>query len=521
MRHHRFVEDSVSVLNSRYGHVVTVALLALGCLIESPRPADGRALRHRHRQIEQKSDEKTEVKKPPSGPIFAVVSLADQHVSFYDANGLWTRGQVATGVPGHPTPTGVFTILEKERWHRSNIYSGAPMPFMQRVTWTGVALHAGVVPGGVPASHGCIRMHPDFAKQMFSLTKEGQRVIIAPQDIAPVDIVHAHLPVPKLQLPSFEVSSAGQSDIKPVALDAQAAPSKEGSAGAVNPGDFAKAMKAGAAAKASATAQAKKAALALIDGKQAEVRTAGRELERAEGASQRAKEELDDAARRAEKAQEDEAAKASERKSAAEAKAASANKALDEARDSKAAKDRDLLALQESIHGADRAQEEAAALSKEAERRMEPISIFISRKTGRLYVRQATKHLFETPIAIRDPDRPIGTHLFIATKAGEDGASLRWVSLTPPAAVEYKVRPHSSRRGRKFEPEEEAAPAAAFPESASGALDRIEIPEEAAQRIAGLLWTGATLIVSDVAMSGEGRFAMDFMILGRTRVREE
>src|SRR5262249_19037834 len=139
---------------------------------------------------------------------------------------------------------------------------------------------------------------------------------------------------------------------------------------------------------------------------------------------------------------------------------------------------------------------------------------FISRKTGRLYVRQATAHLFETPIAIRDPSRSIGTHLFIATRPGEDGASLRWVSLTPPAAVEYKVRPHSSRRGRKFEPEEDAAPAPAFPESASGALDRIEIPEETAQRIAGLLWTGATLIISDVGMSGEGRFAMDFMILG-------
>jgi hypothetical protein len=327
--------------------------------------------------------------------------------------------------------------------------------------------------------------------------------------------------VPKLQVPAFETVSVSRSGVEPVALAAQPAPSRTEPGQPVNPGEFAKAMKAASAAKAAAAAQAKKAALALIEGKQGDVRAAGRELERAESAARRAKDELEDAVRRAEKAQGDEAVKAGERKAEAEAKSAAASKALDEARDAKAAKDRDLLASQEAIRDADRAQEEAAAQSKEAIRRMEPISIFISRKTGILYVRQATVHLFETPVAIRDPGRPIGTHLFIATRPGEDGASLRWVSLTPPAAVEYKVRPHSSRRGRKFEPEEDVAPAPAFPESAAAALDRIEIPEEARERLAALLWTGATLIISDVGMSGEGKFAMDFMILGRTRIREE
>jgi hypothetical protein len=517
MRHHRLVR----VFRPRFGRTATIALLVFACLIESPGQTGARPHRYRHRHAEQKSEEKAEAKKLPAGPLFAVVSLADQHVSFYDANGLWARGQVATGVPGHPTPTGVFTILEKERWHRSNIYSGAPMPFMQRVTWTGVALHEGVVPGGRPASHGCIRMHPDFARQMFSLTKEGQRVIIAPQDVAPVDIMHTHLPMPKLQAPSFETASASHSGVEAVALAAQPAPANTGSAQPIDPGEFAKAMKAAAAVKATAAAQAKRAALTLIDGKQAEARAAGRELERAEAAAQRAKDELEDASRKAEKAEGDEAIKAGERKAAAEAKFAAATKALDEPRAAKAAKDQDLLALQQSILSADRAQAEAAAQSKEAERRMQPVSLFISRKTGILYVRQATVHLFETPIAIRDSGRPIGTHLFIATRPGEDGASLRWVSLTPPAAVEYKRRPRSSRRGRHFEPEEDIAPAPAFPESAAGALERIEIPEEARERIAGLLWTGATLIISDVGMSGEGKFAMDFMILGRTRIREE
>jgi hypothetical protein len=521
MRHHRFAKDSVRVLNARYGHAVTAALLALGCLIESSSLAEGRPARHRNRHTEQKSEEKSEAKKPPAGPLYAVVSLADQHVSFYDASGLYARGQVATGVPGHPTPTGVFSILEKERWHRSNIYSGAPMPFMQRVTWTGVALHAGVVPGGRPASHGCIRMHPDFAKQMFSLTKEGQRVIIAPQDVTPADIVNAHLPVPKLEAPSFEAANPGQTSVKPVALGTQATGKME-SGQALNPGEFAKAMKATAAAKAAGAAQAKKAAFAVLSAKLAEARAAGRELDHAEDSVRRAKEELEDANRKAEKAQGDEAAqKAAEKKAAAEAKLAEAEKALGDARDAKADKDRDAHAVQTAILDADIAEGQAAALAKEAARRMEPISIFISRKTSRLYVRQATVHLFETPVTIRDPGRPIGTHLFVATKPSEDGTSLRWVSLTPPAAVEYKVRPHSSRRGRKFEPEEDIAPAPAFPESATAALDRIEIPEEARERIGGLLWTGATLIIADVGMSGEGRFAMDFQILGRTRIRDE
>ncbi len=146
--------------------------------------------------------------------------------------------------------------------------------------------------------------------------------------------------------------------------------------------------------------------------------------------------------------------------------------------------------------------------------------MFISRKTGRLYVRQATEHLFDFPVAIRDPERPLGTHLFIATRQGDDGASLRWVSLTPPAAIEITIRRHSSRRGRKLFPlEEEAAPAQSYPETASGALDRIEIPEEARNRISELLWTGSTLIISDVGMSGEGRYPMDFMILEETRIR--
>jgi len=120
-----------------------------------------RAPERRPVERSQPAEPKAADGKKPAGLLYAVVSLADQHVSFYDANGLWERSVISTGVAGHPTPPGIFTILEKERWHRSNIYSGAPMPYMQRLAWTGVAMHERVVTGR-PASHGCIRLPGDL-----------------------------------------------------------------------------------------------------------------------------------------------------------------------------------------------------------------------------------------------------------------------------------------------------------------------------------------------------------------------
>ena len=463
--------------------------------------------------------------KKPAGPLYAVVSIADQHVSFYDATGLWARSVVSTGVNGHPTPTGIFSILEKERWHRSNIYSGAPMPYMQRLAWTGVAMHEGVVTGR-PASHGCIRLPGAFAKRLFSATSVGQRVVISHEDVSPADIVHAHLPVPKLlaapEIPADQMAAkkAGNA-VETVALETQESPVKEAS-GLLNPAEFAKALKTAAAAKSAAAVQAKKAAIALTASKSEEARQAARELYAAEDNLRRSKAEFEDADRSLPKAQGDEAVKkATERKSAAEAKLAEAETRVREARDAKSAKDQDVVSAQKAVRDADAEAEAAAASAKDAIVRVEPISIFISRKTKHLYVRQATQHLFDMPITIRDPERPLGSHLFIATRPGEDGASLRWVSLTPPAAFEVNLRRHSSRRGRNVEPEEDAGPAKPFPETASAALDRVEIPPEAAQRIAERLWAGATIIISDVGMSGEGRYPMDFMILGRTVVRED
>src|SRR3954470_14636962 len=154
-----------------------------------------------HHNLEKVS--KTTAKEPakPQGPLILAVSVNKQQVKVYDANGLFTQAPVSTGMKDHATPMGVFSVIQKQKYHRSNIYSGAPMPFMQRVTWSGIALHAGVLPG-YPASHGCIRMPPSFAVKMYGLTRMGVRVVITPGEVAPSSFTHPLLAAFKTPAPT-------------------------------------------------------------------------------------------------------------------------------------------------------------------------------------------------------------------------------------------------------------------------------------------------------------------------------
>ena len=143
------------------------------------------------------SDETAEARKPepakqPSGPILLAISIGSQRVTVYDDGTPVAVSPVSTGMAGHLTPTGVFSVIQKQRWHRSNLYSNAPMPYMQRITWSGVALHAGVVPGH-PASHGCIRLPERFAVRLWGMTKVGARVVITRGEAAPYEITHPRL----------------------------------------------------------------------------------------------------------------------------------------------------------------------------------------------------------------------------------------------------------------------------------------------------------------------------------------
>ena len=125
-----------------------------------------------------------------------MISTNKQHVSVYGSDGLYEVSPVSTGPPDHPTPHGIFSIIGKERFHRSNLYDDAPMPFMQRITWSGVAMHEGVLPG-YAASHGCVRLPHEFARRLYGYTDGNERVIISHQDIVPASISHPRLFEPK------------------------------------------------------------------------------------------------------------------------------------------------------------------------------------------------------------------------------------------------------------------------------------------------------------------------------------
>src|SRR5689334_10926590 len=141
----------------------------------------------------QKAPADTGIADLDSGePLFLVVSTGAQKVDVYRGTTLVTTSQVSTGMPAHPTFLGAFSILEKQRWHHSNIYSGAPMPWMNRITWSGTALHAGVVPG-YPASHGCIRLPYSFAPKLYDITSVGDNVVISRDRPAPALIEHPNL----------------------------------------------------------------------------------------------------------------------------------------------------------------------------------------------------------------------------------------------------------------------------------------------------------------------------------------
>ena len=133
------------------------------------------------------------------GPVEVVISLADQRALVYRAGRLIGASTISSGREGHESPIGRFQILEKRRHHRSNRYNSAPMPFMQRLNWYGVALHAGQIPG-YPASHGCIRLPAGFAQRLFATTDVGSLVFVTEEPFASpaaaLELARAHADAP-------------------------------------------------------------------------------------------------------------------------------------------------------------------------------------------------------------------------------------------------------------------------------------------------------------------------------------
>lgn len=133
--------------------------------------------------------------RAPSGPVVIIVSIPEQRAYVYRNGVRIGASTVSTGKPGHETPTGVFSVLEKDQKHVSSTYQGAAMPYMERLTWDGIALHAGKLPG-YPASHGCVRLPLEFSRMLYSVTHSGTHVVIADAHSAPAEIVHPGIAAP-------------------------------------------------------------------------------------------------------------------------------------------------------------------------------------------------------------------------------------------------------------------------------------------------------------------------------------
>jgi hypothetical protein len=355
----------------------------------------------------------------PKGPLQIVVSIDSQRVTLFSNGVPVAHGPVSTGVPDHPTPMGVFSIIEKDRYHHSNIYSNAPMPYMQRITWSGVALHEGVLPG-YPASHGCIRMSSDFAKKLWPITNLGVRVVVARHEVTPVDFEHPKLfaPKPKPAEPQVATNaiSDGQSAARPIVLS------------------------------------------------QATTTDANSDVTR----------DTPDAA--------DDIVKP-------------------------APADDPPKPIVPRLRAAD-----------QPLKRSGQVAVFVSRKEMKIFVRQGMVPLFDMPIAIAEPDQPLGTHVFTALGMSEDGSRMRWNLMTVATDPWAAAEPWDSRT-RLREPRSKDAPRPTTrlkpPSTAAEALNRIQMPKEAVDRIAELLIPGSSLVVSDEGLGREtGRYT-EFIVLTR------
>ena len=430
---------------------------------------------------------KPKLPAPTGAPVLAVVALKQQRITIYGADGKLMQAPVSTGQRGYETPAGVFSILEKQREHYSNLYDDASMPFMQRLTWSGIALHAGALPGH-PASHGCIRMPHSFAGQLFDVTRTGLRVVVAPADISPIEISH-----PRLFRPGQIVSEPRLASIMPRSGADQdatgAAPTDAVSVRTWRAIATENAVKAEAAVKTATEAKMNAAKLSserrmaekTLRSAEMRLKTAERSLEwaRSEGLTERA--EKDNA-----KALE----LLAESHRRLEAAKAEAQLKIDAEEAGRAAAD--------TANAAVVTAQEAAKL---AQKKLAPVTVFISRKTQRLYVRQAFQAILDAPVTIRDPDKSIGTTIFTAAHYVNDSTDLRWTALSMS-----KPGPAPSRTKR--------AEAVTDAQAAKAVLERISMPVDLVEQINEVASPGASLIISDEAMHPrETGNATDFIVV--------
>jgi hypothetical protein len=450
-----------------------------------------------------------------AGPVLALVSLSKQRIWVYGSEGLISESAVSTGKAGHRTPTGVFSILQKNKFHRSNLYWNAPMPYMQRITWSGVTFHAGIVPG-YPASHGCIRLPHRFAVALWGMTRIGTRVVVVPDDVSVITNVRSQLPAPRLTIVSVEDNGQNKNTLGGTSANLLKIADAPASPRTLNPLERAKLIRQ--VASADKVAKAKAAAIAHETSamKAAAAKSAAATLRASESAFAIASARRDAAAGAMHKSTTPESSERAKRAFAiAEARFAEAQKANEDARAREAMETAEATAAARAEFDAEEASREAAAKLKVAERSTEPISILVSKKTGRVYIRQSWAPIYEAPVVFKDVELPVGTHLYLAVAAEGNGEALRWLSVSLPFRAPAHQREGARRHSREPLASGRASPSQFLQKTAANPLERFELSEEAKEFIAERLWAGASLIVSDEGLSNETGTYTDFIVLTR------
>jgi hypothetical protein len=480
-------------------------------------------------------------------PLIAVVSIGQQRVAIYDRGGLVDQSPISSGRRGFETPQGVFSIIEKKEEHYSNLYDDAAMPFMQRLTWSGVAFHAGQLPG-YPASHGCIRLPARFAERFFRMSRLNMRVIVVPGAAAPVPIRHPSLfqpaaatvdpEAPPLQLEAGttqrDLQMAGRAGgpslgeapmmlgLRPAEglVLAPSPPERQPQPVMLTPMQHALARKQTLALKAAAAARARDASRLVHRARLSDLVRVERAIGTGERTVRLAGQRLAAAGRQIAQAR---TAEQMERANIAYLRIVeeteTARWQLEERRRERQRLREEAQAAADAAVAAEREWKGAAAAARAADRLFEPVSVFVSRQTSKVYIRQGRHPVAEMPVTILERDKPIGTFVFTATGARDGGREVEWtaVVVAEPAGTAVASEAGGGRQGARSS--SEPTPATAVPLSAVEALERITLPAEALTRIAPYVHPGSSLIVSDLGPSVETGPGTDFVVL--TKGEEE
>jgi len=534
------------VLHTRYRRALAGSASALAVIVAITLAVPASA-KVRHPEAKEAERISKEPFGPlPKGPMQIFISINQQKLHLYADGQQVAETLVATGVPQLPTPTGVFSVIQKQRFHRSNIYSGAPMPFMQRITWSGVAIHEGENIGH-PASHGCIRMPHDFAVKLFGVTKVGVRVIIAREELKPAAFADPHLFVHKaMPQPQPAAATAPVTADPPAALAAADPPAANAAAPPPEPTKVVKISAMDAATPPKPEATATDPVPVAPDAAETETnKTATDNVETKTAQSDDAKAPETSALPKPEVAAADPPA-APEATKAGDGKVAKADPPAPPQAPATAAANAPAPAAQEPAKAVvttatvpDRlrgtlagpppapAQDPAdnavpvpaakpAALVEDAAASRGPIAIFVSRKTQKIYVRQNFAPLFDAPVTIAEPTQPFGTLVFTAMNYLDDGATFRWNVVTFPGEPPKVKRVVETRRGRRVVEEAvKSAGTVPAPQTPAEVLARIQIPQDVIDRISALMVPGSSLVVSDQGLGDETGEGTDFIVVTR------